>query len=1106
MPDPILPVAEARFRYLLGDSARLLDVGTQVQTLLGFSPEAFREGQVSLLQCIHPDDRHSVERLLAPVAEPVDDAVNLRLRRAEGRFRCCRASFTKRLEAGVCILDLRLQDARNLPRMLNDTMTLNLQAMMENTSDFIYFKDRHHVFTSASQTLAQLCEPAHQRADLIGQTDYEAFPESYADANYRLEQQVFQGRRMAREVQRTRTVDGKDIWVDSRTYPVRDSQGEIIGLLGIARDITEETHRERALQASEQRFRTLFESIPNVAVQGYDARRRVIFWNRASENLYGYTKSEAIGRQLEDLIIPEPMRQSVRDAVDGWLAGGPGIPASELALQHRDGFTVPVFSSHAMQPGPDGPEMYCIDIDLAAQKQVERRLGLALDASRILLWELDCTSGRLGFDSRAMRSLGLDPKDAPETQRAWMERVHPQDRGQFSALMSQALQAGGLRDFDCEYRFGSDSGTYHWLHSVGQVVQRGADGKAMLAAGYTANIGARKLQEAAFDRQVRYNEMMRRLSASLINLPIAQFDGAIRVALAQVGGFFGADRAYVVQCDPAPGDGGQPVVWHATGLADRPEPAPRVPVTGAPEWLAHLRPGEPLLIPSVDAMAAGPLRAQLEAQGVRSLMAMPVMVGGACVGFVGLDAMHRAVAFGDQERELLRLFAELLANLAERRLAEQELDQHRQHLEELVRQRTAQLTEAKAAAEAASRAKSAFLANMSHELRTPMTGVLGMIDLARHRMDDPQGIDQLDKARRSAQRLLGVLNDVLDLSKIEADRLVLEVVPMRLGQIVDNVVGVLEHQATLKGLSLSALVPPDLAGLPLQGDPLRLGQVLFNLVGNAIKFTEHGGVTLRIRPIRDAIAQTEVRFEIRDTGIGLDAQVRQRLFQSFEQADSSMARRYGGSGLGLAICKRLVGLMGGSIGLESAPGQGSTFWFEVPLGKRPSEDAVPAPATTVVAAEHLLRQDFAGVRVLLVEDEPITQEIARALLEDVGLSVDLAENGQQALGLARCTPYALILMDMQMPVMNGIEATQAVRADSLNRGTPILAMTANAFDEDRAACLRAGMNDHLSKPVDPDVLYEVLLKWLRQRRPVVDDAGPSGDGQQQAIPSTPASR
>ena len=441
-----------------------------------------------------------------------------------------------------------------------------------------------------------------------------------------------------------------------------------------------------------------------------------------------------------------------------------------------------------------------------------------------------------------------------------------------------------------------------------------------------------------------------------------------------------------------------------------------------------------------------------------------------------LNKYFEVTAFRPAPRQFACLFQDITA----RKMAEAELEKYRQHLEELVESRTAELVTAKVAAENANRAKSIFLANMSHELRTPMNGVMGMIDLAKRRMTDPIGLEQLGKARLSADRLLGVLNDVLDLSKIEAERMVLETVPLQLGQSVEHTFGLLEHGAVQKGLKLNRDLPVDLAGLPLKGDPLRLGQILFNLIGNAIKFTEQGAVRLSVRSVGETPEAVQVRFEVSDTGIGIEPEAVSRLFTSFEQADNSMTRRYGGTGLGLAISKRLVQLMGGEIGVNSVLGQGSTFWFVVPLKKREVGFILPAPTALGIEAEQRLQNDYAGTCVLLVDDEPIAQEVTRGLLEAVGLIVELADDGQQALSLARQNRYALILMDMQMPVMNGVKATKAIRSDSRNKTTPILAMTANAFEEDRQICLEAGMNDHVAKPVDPQVLFETLLAWLER--------------------------
>jgi PAS domain S-box-containing protein len=416
-------------------------------------------------------------------------------------------------------------------------------------------------------------------------------------------------------------------------------------------------------------------------------------------------------------------------------------------------------------------------------------------------------------------------------------------------------------------------------------------------------------------------------------------------------------------------------------------------------------------------------------------------------------------------------------DITERRQADSELEQHRHHLQALVEERTAALSIAKDAAEAANRAKSTFLANMSHELRTPMHAIMGMTELARRRVSDAKAQDQLGKAMSSAQRLLRIINDVLDISKIEADRLRLEERPFSLGHVLENLTHLTEHLAIAKGLVFTVEIEPDAARLEFIGDALRLGQILLNLTSNAIKFTAAGSVAVRMSLSENTASDVLVRCEIADTGIGIPADHMKRIFEPFEQADGSTTRNYGGTGLGLAISKRLAEMMGGQIGAESTEGAGTRFWFSVRLKKADIVAALPG-FPEQKTPEALIRERYRGARVLLVEDEPITQEVSRGLLEESGLMVDLAENGAEAVAMVRHTNYALILMDIQMPLVNGIQATREIRMIPGREDTPILALTANVFKEERQSYLDAGMNDHLGKPVDPDLLFSTLLKWL----------------------------
>ncbi len=425
-----------------------------------------------------------------------------------------------------------------------------------------------------------------------------------------------------------------------------------------------------------------------------------------------------------------------------------------------------------------------------------------------------------------------------------------------------------------------------------------------------------------------------------------------------------------------------------------------------------------------------------------------------------------------------RVWASLVSffDITERKRAELELDRYRDHLEDVVEERTTALSIAKEAAEAANRAKSTFLANMSHELRTPMNAIMGMTDMALRRTTDPGQIDRLTKVSQASSHLLEIINDILDISKIEAERLSLEKIDFKLAGVVDHLRGLVGGKVAEKGLALRIQVEPDLAGLPLRGDPLRLRQILFNLTGNAIKFTDRGTIDVRVSRVASSSTTVLLRFEVQDTGIGIAPEDQRRLFSAFEQADGSMTRKYGGTGLGLAISKRLAQLMGGDIGVDSQEGAGSTFWFTVRMDK--AFDGGCAELDMADDAAHELAARYAGARVLLVEDEPVSQEVGKELLEEVGLNVELAGDGGSAVEMARSADYDLILMDMQMPVMNGVDAARAIRALVGRAHTPILAMTANAFAEDRQRCMEAGMNDHIAKPVVPAVLYQTMLKWL----------------------------
>ncbi len=621
---------------------------------------------------------------------------------------------------------------------------------------------------------------------------------------------------------------------------------------------------------------------------------------------------------------------------------------------------------------------------------------------------------------------------------------------------------------------------------------------------------ARRLLES--NRELRKRDRMLQATAEAGAMLLSGLDleDALKRAVGTLAAAVNADRAYLAEnVEPSSPSAGpafrQLSGWSKSGSSSWPfpgAPSEPVPYSLLPGWHERLSSGSNMALSRPS--KAAKRKAGALPPGASAAMSCPVFIRGSFWGFLCFDSSAKSVSWSSGETSILSTIGSILGSSIDRRRYELELKDAMRSAEELNSSLEAAIGKAQDLAfqaETANMMKSEFLANMSHDIRTPMNGVMGMTDLLlRSKLDERQR-EWVETISYSGRILLSLIEDILDLSKIEAGEMQLESIPFDLRSLVVKVSAVLKSKAAQKGISLSVSYPDELPSTFL-GDVTRVRQIVMNLAGNAIKFTEKGGVAISVKP--GQLLSGSVRVEVADTGIGIPSESLKTIFEKFRQADSSTTRKYGGSGLGLSICKKLVEMMGGCISAESVLGEGSTFFFEMPLPFAPEGSVLEEDASLEAASG--AAACYPGLKALLVDDNHVNRMVAQALFSQFGFKADEAETGVAAVERLRQSRYDIVFMDCQMPVMDGFEATEAIRDDETASGFPrslIVAMTANAMSHDRDRCKAAGMDDFISKPVSYNDLKTLFLRRLgaSAQTPGLDAAPPRHLADKQSSPS-----
>jgi len=1098
------------------------------------------------------------------------------------------------LLAQTCNASVEVMKRISAEENLTSERTL-LRTIIDNIPDPIYFKD-----LEGRKTILNIAEARLLGKDsveeVIGKTDADFYASDIVETTARDDFQIISSKIpvLNREACLL-TPSGEKRWLIGNKLPQIDSEGKVIGIVGISHDITERKNSEEVTRENAEKYQAIFNSFLDLYYKS-DVKGVILELSPSVYKLSGYRPEELIGKSV-DLVYADI---DSRNRMIKVLLQKGSVNDYENLLRHKDGTLIPVsITSHLIKNNKGEPFQIEGTIrDITERKRAEQivreseeRWQFALEGSGDGVWDWNILTNEVFYSRQWKAMLGFYDNEILNSIDEWENRIHPDDKKNVTTDLHRHFNSKAP-GFVNEHRVQCKDGSYKWILARGKVISYNLSNDHDRVLGTFTDITSRKLAEEKLGKLVNLQNLLTHLATEFINIPLENSADAISRLLALIGEQLEVDRVYIFNYDFVENTMSNTFEWCAEGITPEIENLQHVPNEMVPEWVStHLK-GETLEINDVAELSEeSALRQVLDSQGIKTLITIPMMLKDECLGFVGFDSVKIKREWNNDEVTFLHILSDLLCNVTDRKRTEEALRDREAYLkaifnnipyqmwlkdtegrflainepfatnfqlrnDEAVIGKTAsdlwppeiaahfqeqdnevmrtlklmtieehielngafrwfeiyrapildqngvllgttgiarditnrkdadrELKKATEAAESANSAKSRFLANMSHEIRTPLNAIIGMIGMMDNTMLDDAQKKILRNLNTSSDSLFNIINDILDFSKIESGQLELEKTEFNLKEIVKKVYDTQEYKAEDKNIEFKYEIDKDISP-SLLGDPIRIQQILINLVSNAIKFTREGKVILNCSLMTKENGMNRIRFSVEDTGIGISPDNLSKIFESFQQEDESITRTYGGTGLGLPISKQLIELMGSTIHVESKKDEGSKFYFELelPIG---THSVYPVSSETAKPSQDSLK----GVRILLVEDNKFNQIIAQSLLEKWQTSVHIAENGQQAIEILKTSVYDLILMDLQMPVMDGLTASSIIRKQ-LNITTPILALTANVLKGVIEKCTEAGMNGYVSKPFNPDDFYSKLLFLLDKR-----ENSPDGNAQ-----------